>query len=280
MDMYDLPPDQIDAVVHRALAEDIGAGDITTTSVVPVDPTISGRLVFREDAIVAGLSVAQEVFRQLDPEAEVEAGVLDGSRVVAGDTAAIVVASTRAVLTGERVALNFLQRLFGIATLTRAFVDAVDGTGARILDTRKTTPTLRALEKYAVRAGGGANHRAGLFEAILIKDNHIAVAGGLAEAIGRVREASTDGMTIQVEVESSDEVPTAIGAGAAALLLDNMSPADVARAVALADGRVRLETTGRITLANVRAYAETGVDDISVGALTHSAPAIDIGLDL
>jgi nicotinate-nucleotide pyrophosphorylase (carboxylating) len=276
----ELTYNQIVDVVARALAEDVGQGDVTTMSVISANPQTRGRVVFREDAIVAGLSVAHEVFRQLDASAEIDARSPDGSRVGVGETVGIVVASTRAMLGGERVALNFLQRLSGIASLTREFVEAVDGTRARILDTRKTTPLLRVLEKHAVRMGGGFNHRAGLFDAILIKDNHVALVGGLPEAIRRVREANVAGTRIHAEVESPEEVPEAIEAGATALLLDNMTPQDVARSVELAEGRVPLEATGGITLANVREYAEAGVDDISIGALTHSARAIDIGLDL
>ena len=274
------PHESIQAVVRRALAEDVGAGDVTTTAIVDPRDIAQARIAFRESGIVAGLSVVREVFAQLDPTADVDAAVPDGSRVSAGETAAVVHASTRGMLTGERVALNFLQRLCGIATLTRAFVDAVEETEVRILDTRKTTPTLRALEKYAVRMGGGANHRAGLYDAILIKDNHIAAAGSVTAAIGRARRAAPEGMAIQVEVESPDEATAAVAAGALRLLFDNMAPSEVRRAVALVAGNVRLEVTGGVTLANVREYAVTGVHDISVGALTHSAPAIDIGLDL
>ena len=279
-----MPPPELSAetvqeIVRRALAEDIGTGDVTTNAVVDPDGSVQAPIVFRERGIVAGLDVAREVFSQLDAAAEVDAAAADGVQVGAGETAAVVRARTQAMLTGERVALNFLQRLSGIATLTRAFVDAVQGTGVRILDTRKTTPTLRALEKYAVRAGGGANHRAGLYDAILIKDNHIAAAGDVAEAIARARRDAPAGMAIQVEVETPDEATAAVAAGAHALLFDNMPVAEIERAVRAITADVRLEVTGGVTLSNVRAYAETGVHDISVGALTHSARAIDIGLD-
>lgn len=275
----ELSAETVRAIARRALAEDIGAGDVTTNAVVDAHGSVHAPIVFREPGIVAGLDVAREVFSQLDAAAEVEAAAPDGARIGAGETAAVVRARTPAMLTGERVALNFLQRLSGIATLTRAFVDAVQGTGVRILDTRKTTPTLRALEKYAVRMGGGANHRAGLYDAILIKDNHIAAAGSVATAVARARSGAPAGMAIQVEVESSDEAAAAVSAGAHALLFDNMLVAEVERAVGVVTGDVRLEVTGGVTLSNVRAYAETGVHDISVGALTHSARAIDIGLD-
>ena len=280
MNTTGLARESIQTVVRRALAEDIGAGDVTTMAVVDASGSARGRIAFRESGIMAGLSLVREVFAQLDSAAKVDAAALDGSRVGAGETAAVVCSSTRAMLTGERVALNFLQRLCGIATLTRAFVDAVDGTGVRILDTRKTTPTLRALEKYAVRMGGGANHRAGLYDAILIKDNHVAAAGGVAAAVARGRLAAPESMSLQVEVETPDEAVAAVAAGAPGVLFDNMLPSEVRRAVSRVSGNVRLEVTGGVTLANVREYAETGVHDISIGALTHSAPAIDIGLDI
>lgn len=279
MAMPELPRETIERVVRRALAEDIGAGDVTTAAVVDSRGRAEARVAFREPGVVAGIDVVQEVFAQLDAAAKVEAAAPDGTQVGAGDLAAVVRAQTRAMLTGERVALNFLQRLSGIATLTRAFVDAVDGTGVRILDTRKTTPMLRALEKYAVRMGGGANHRQGLYDAVLIKDNHIAAAGGVAAAIEGARRAAPAGMVIQVEVETAAEAADAVAAGAQALLFDNMSVSEVERSVAVVSADVRLEVTGGVTLANVRAYAKTGVHDISVGALTHSARAIDIGLD-
>jgi len=278
-DMSELPRETIEEVVRRALAEDVGAGDVTTAAVVDSRGRAEARVAFREPGVVAGIEVVREAFGQLDAAAEVDAAASDGTQVGAGDVAAVVRAQTGAMLTGERVALNFLQRLSGIATLTRAFVDAVDGTGVRILDTRKTTPMLRALEKYAVRMGGGANHRQGLYDAVLIKDNHIAAAGGVAEAIAGVRRAAPAGMAIQVEVETAAEAAAAVTAGAQALLFDNMSVSEVERSVAVVSGDVRLEVTGGVTLANVRAYATTGVHDISVGALTHSARAIDIGLD-
>ena len=278
-DMSELPRETIEEVVRRALAEDVGAGDVTTAAVVGSRGRTDARVAFREPGVVAGMALVREVFAQLDGAAEVNAAARDGTQVGAGEVAAVIRAQTGAMLTGERVALNFLQRLSGIATLTRAFVDAVEGTGVRILDTRKTTPTLRALEKYAVRMGGGANHRQGLYDAILIKDNHIAAAGGVGAAIECARRAAPAGMAIQVEVETAAEAAAAVAAGAQALLFDNMSVSEVERSVAVVSAGVRLEVTGGVTLSNVRAYAETGVHDISVGALTHSARAIDIGLD-
>ena len=275
-----IPDRAIRQAVCRALAEDIGPGDITTESVIPVDARLQAVVVYREPAVVAGLPVAREVFGQLGAAEALDEAVLDGVSVGAGAVAAVVEAPARVILSAERVALNFLQRLSGIATLTRAYVCAVAGTRAQILDTRKTTPTLRAIEKYAVAVGGGTNHRMGLYDAVLIKDNHIACVADLATAVGRARAAAPAGVRLQVEVERLEDVEAAIASGADALLLDNMPVEMVRRAVASARGRVSLEASGRMTLENVRAYAETGVDFISVGALTHSAPAIDIGLDV
>lgn len=274
------PAGAIRAAVRRALAEDVGRGDVTTEAVVPAEARLRAAFVYREPAVVAGLPVVRAVFAQLGAPDVLDEAVAEGSAVTAGDVAAVVEGAARVILTGERVALNFLQRLSGIATLTRQAVDAVAGRRVRILDTRKTTPTLRALEKYAVAVGGGANHRFGLFDGILIKDNHIASAGGVAEAVRRARAGRPAGMPIQVEVETLDDLAAALAAGADAVLLDNMTASDVGRAVAFARGRVRLEASGGITLASLAAYAATGVDDISLGALTHSAPSIDIGLDV
>jgi len=274
------PVDAIRDAVRRALAEDIGTGDITTESVVPPEARLRAAFVYREPAIVAGLPVVAEVFAQLGAPGIVRELVADGGRVAAGEAAAVVEGAARPILTGERTAVNFLQRLSGVAMITRQAVEAVAGFPVRILDTRKTTPTLRALEKYAVAVGGGDNHRFGLFDGILIKDNHIAGAGGVAEAVRRAKARRPAGLPVQVEVETLDELAAAIAAGANAVLLDNMTPADVRQAVALARGRVRLEASGGITLATVAAYAASGVDDVSLGALTHSAPSIDIGLDV
>ena len=276
----DVPTDAIRDAVRRALAEDIGAGDLTTTAVVPPDAVLHVALVYREPAVVAGLPVVREVYAQLGVADQLDESVVEGARVAAGETAAVIEASAAAVLTGERVALNFLQRLSGVATRTRAFVDAVRGTRATILDTRKTTPGLRALEKYAVRMGGGTNHRMGLFDAVLIKDNHIAAAGGLEPAVRRARAAVAADVRVQVEVDRVEDLESAIQAGADWILLDNLAPAQIAQAVRRVGGRIPLEASGGITLESVRSYAETGVDYISSGDLTHSAPAIDIGLDV
>jgi nicotinate-nucleotide pyrophosphorylase (carboxylating) len=276
----DIPTDAIRDAVRRALAEDVGAGDLTTNAVVPPDAVLRAFVVYREPAVVAGLPVMREVYAQLGVADQLDESVLEGTRVAAGETAAVIEAPAAAVLTGERVALNFLQRLSGVATRTRAFVDAVRGTRATILDTRKTTPGLRALEKYAVRMGGGTNHRMGLFDAILIKDNHIAAAGGLEPALRRARAAVAADVRVQVEVDRVEDLESAIRTGADWILLDNLAPAQVAQAVRRVGGRVPLEASGGITLESLRAYAETGVDYISSGDLTHSAPAIDIGLDV
>jgi nicotinate-nucleotide pyrophosphorylase (carboxylating) len=227
---------------------------------------------------VAGIDVAAAVFGAIDGTLEIESHAADGDPVDAGDLLLVVRGDARAILAGERVALNFLGRLSGIASLTARYVAAVDGTGARILDTRKTTPGLRALEKAAVRAGGGTSHRAGLFDAILVKENHVRVAGGVSEAARRALDAAPAGVVVEVEVESLGELEQALDAGIERVLLDNMEPAQLRAAVELAAGRAELEASGGVTLESVRAVAQTGVDYISIGALTHSAPALDVSL--
>jgi nicotinate-nucleotide pyrophosphorylase (carboxylating) len=272
--------DAIAQVVRVALTEDVGEGDVTTDGLVDENATCRARLLLKEPGVVAGLDVAGEVFRTLDPNARFAAHVADGERIGAAPLAlAEVEGSARALLTGERTALNLLGRLSGIATLTRRFVDAVDGTGARILDTRKTTPGLRALEKYAVRCGGGTNHRFGLDDAILVKDNHLRVAGGIFRAVDRLRAASP-GMPIEVEAETLDDVREALAAGVEGILLDNMPPELMRRAAALAAGRATLEASGGVSLATVREIAETGVDFVSVGALTRSARSLDVSMEV
>lgn len=267
-------------VVALALAEDIGAGDLTSQSVVPEHARFRAALTAREPLTLAGLPVVHEVYRQLgDPEA-LDDAIPEGARLQPGEVAGIIDTNARLALTGERIALNFLQRLSGIATLTRTFVDAVAGTGACILDTRKTVPGLRALDKYAVAMGGGVNHRFGLFDAILIKDNHVAAAGGVTAALRAARAGNQNGVRVQIEVDTLDQFDEALAAGAAFVLLDNMTPVQVQTAVNRAAGRARLEVSGLVNMGNVRAYAETGVDDISIGALTHSVRAVDIGLDV
>lgn len=275
-----LPRWVVDEVVRRALVEDIGAGDLTTTFLVSPEARAQAVIRSKSAGVLAGLLVAVHVFRVLDPEVTVEEQLPEGSRLASGMVIARVKGPTRAVLTGERVALNFLQRLSGIATATRQLVDLVSGTQARLVDTRKTTPGLRVLEKYAVRVGGGYNHRIGLYDGILIKDNHIKAAGGILEAVGRARAAASHMVKIEVEVESLEQLDEALAAGADLIMLDNMSLHLLREAVRRSGGRVPLEASGKITAANIRAVAETGVDFVSVGSVTHSAPALDISMDL
>jgi nicotinate-nucleotide pyrophosphorylase (carboxylating) len=270
----------LDRVIDRALAEDAGRGDPTTEATVPESLETIAHVILREPGIVCGLDVALEVIRRLDRDADMEVLVPDGAGVAdAPATVARIRASARAMLTAERTALNLLQRLSGIATMTGRYVAAVDGTGAEILDTRKTAPGLRELDKHAVACGGGTNHRSDLGAAILIKDNHVALAGGVAGAVRAARSARPD-LHVQAEADTLDQLQEAIAAGADSVLLDNMPPDRLRRAVAIAAGRVRLEASGGITLENVRAVAETGVDAISIGALTHSVRALDISLEV
>ena len=270
--------DALERIVHAALAEDIGAGDVTTEATVAADAVGAAAILVKEPGVVCGLRAVELTFRALDPEIEFEAFARDGDTVEAPAVVARVAGSQRAILTGERVALNFLGRLSGIATLTRGFVEAVAGTRAAVLDTRKTTPGLRSLEKHAVAAGGGRNHRFGLDDAVLVKDNHLRAAGSIAGAVELVRKA-TD-LPVEVECDTLEQVGEALEAGVDAILLDNMTPAELRRAVQLVDGRARLEASGGITLENIRTVAETGVDEISVGALTHSARSLDVSLEL
>ena len=270
--------DTLERIVHAALAEDIGAGDVTTEATVPTDAVGSAAILVKEPGVVCGLHAVEATFRTLDPDLGFEAFAADGDVVEAPAIVARVTGSQRAILTGERVALNFLARLSGIATLTRLYVDAVAGTGTAVLDTRKTTPGLRALEKHAVAAGGGRNHRFGLDDAVLIKDNHLRATGSIAAAVEHVRKA-TD-LQVEVECETLDQVGEALDASVDAILLDNMTLDELRQAVRLAGGRARLEASGGVTLENIRAVAETGVDEISVGALTHSARSLDVSLEL
>lgn len=270
----------LDDIIRRALAEDIGSGDVTTECLVPEGATAEAVIYSKERGVLAGLDVAERVFRTLDPGARLEKYLSDGCLLEPRKPIAMVAGSARALLTGERVALNFLQRLSGIATATRRLAELIEGTEARLADTRKTTPGLRLLEKYAVRVGGGYNHRVGLFDGILIKDNHIKVAGGIAEAVRRVRSSAPHTLRIEVEVEDLEQLEEAVRAGADAVLLDNMPVAMIREAVKRYKGRVLLEASGGITIHNIREIAETGVDLISVGAITHSAPALDISMDV
>jgi len=267
-------------LVRRALEEDVGDGDVTTEAIVPAHLQARGTFLVKSEGVLAGLEVAFEVFRQLDrgPVGSFAVRVRDGEWCRPGTEVADIVAPARTLLVGERTALNYLQRLSGIATLSRRFAEAANGR-ITILDTRKTTPTLRALEKYAVRVGGGANHRGGLFDAILIKDNHIALAGGVKAAIDRAR-GHRPGMPIEIEAATLHDVDRALAGGAEVILLDNMSTADIRIAVARAAGRAKTEISGGVTLERLPELAATGADFVSVGALTHSAPAIDISFDI
>jgi nicotinate-nucleotide pyrophosphorylase (carboxylating) len=273
-------PAAVQSLIHRALSEDVGDGDLTTDAIVPEGLHGEAAVVVREPGVVCGLAEAFAVLLRLDPEAEMEVLVADGE-VVANPpvTAARMRASMRALLTCERTALNLLQRMSGIATTTRSYVEAVAGTPVELLDTRKTAPGLRLLDKAAVACGGGTNHRAGLHDAILIKDNHVAVAGGIAQAIAAVR-AHQPSLAVEVEVDTLDQLEEALDCGAETVLLDNMSADTIREAVRRCRGRARLEASGGITLATIRTIAETGVDAISVGALTHSVRALDIALEV
>jgi nicotinate-nucleotide pyrophosphorylase (carboxylating) len=271
---------QIKQIVCRALVEDIGDGDITGQATLSAGHELTGYFRAKEAGIVAGLEVARLVFTLLDESIRFSAQVADGDRVAAGMTLATVEAASRTVLAGERVALNFLQRMSGIASLTRRFVEAVAGTRAVILDTRKTAPGLRLLDKWAVRLGGGRNHRLGLYDMVLIKDNHIAVVGSIYEAVHRVRQQAGRERPIEVEVKTLAELQEVLALNVDRIMLDNMSVAEMAEAVRQSNGRVPLEASGNVTLANAAAIAATGVDFISVGALTHSVRALDISLDV
>ncbi|MBN1529165.1 MAG: carboxylating nicotinate-nucleotide diphosphorylase [Thermoleophilaceae bacterium] len=266
-------------VIALALEEDLGTGDLTTAAVVPEGARATATIEQRAPGVPAGLGVAAAVFARVDPDLEFRALTGDGGWREPGPLAELSGAAD-AILAGERVALNFLGRLSGVATLTARFVAAVEGTGARILDTRKTTPGLRAFEKEAVLAGGGTNHRRGLWDAVLVKENHSALAGGVGEATRRALAGAPAGVTVEVECASLAEVDEALAGGAGRILLDNMDPAALREAVALVRGRAALEASGGVTLETVRSIAETGVDYISVGALTHSAPALDVSLML
>ena len=266
----------VNEVVLRALAEDIGDGDVTTTATVPEDARAGALITQKAPGMVFGLQVAQEVFRELDPDVAFVRLTEEG-RWREGGPVARIEGAARALLTGERTALNFLQRLSGVATMTARYVREVEGTGARILDTRKTTPGLRALEKAAVAAGGGTNHRAGLYDAVLIKENHAALAGGVGEAVRRAREHAPD-VPLEVECRTSAEVDEALAAGADWILLDNMTVEELRAEVGHVAGRAKLEASGGVTLETIREIASTGVQFVSVGALTHSAPALDLSL--
>jgi nicotinate-nucleotide pyrophosphorylase (carboxylating) len=276
----ELPPFLVERAVAAALEEDLGqAGDITTDPIIPAHATAEAEIVARKEGVIAGLDLAAACFKALDPDSKFVADVADGARVAAGARLAHIQGKARALLSAERVALNFLGHLSGIATLTAAYVAAIEGTKARIACTRKTTPGLRAFEKYAVRAGGGFNHRFGLYDAVLIKDNHIAAAGGLAQALAKLRARTGHLVKVEVEVDTLDQLDEALHFPIDAVLLDNMDAATLKKAVALVNGRVLTEASGGVSLETVRKIAETGVDLISVGALTHSAGRLDLALE-
>jgi nicotinate-nucleotide pyrophosphorylase (carboxylating) len=280
MTLAPLPAILIEPIVRQALREDLGrAGDLTTDAIIPRDFKTKTVMAAREEGVVAGLDLAALAFRLIDPEVRFERSVEDGTAVKPGARVAVVEGPARGVLTAERVALNFVSRMSGVASATAKLAAAVRHTKARIVCTRKTTPLLRAIEKYAVRAGGGSNHRFGLDDAVLIKDNHVAVAGSVAEAIRRARAYVGHLVKIEVEVDTLGQLEEALGVGIDAVLLDNMSLDDLKRAVAMIGGRAMSEASGRVTPETARGIAETGVDLISVGWLTHSAPILDIGLD-
>jgi nicotinate-nucleotide pyrophosphorylase (carboxylating) len=269
----------MDEFVRRVLAEDLGeGGDVTSQATISVGARFTAKMVAREPIVVAGLDVAASIFRAMDGDVSIETHCNDGAAVDGGSALMTLSGNARAMLAAERPALNTLQHLSGIATLTRRYADAIAGTGATLLDTRKTLPGLRALEKYAARMGGAENHRMRLDDGVLIKDNHIAVAGGVAAAVEAAKRAAT-GLEVQVEVDSIAQIEEALAAGADRLLLDNMGPGILSEAVKLVAGRVPLEASGGITLETIRAVAGTGVDYVSVGRITQSAPAVDIGMD-
>ena len=281
--MEALSAEEIRRLVRLALAEDVGSGDITTQATVPSTATAKAAMVAREPLVVAGLPVAEAVFRELSPAVEIVRTSKDGERLKDGEPLLRVCGPAPAILTAERVALNFIQRLSGVATFTRQFVDAIEGTRAVILDTRKTTPGLRRLEKYAVTCGGGHNYRFGLFDGVLVKDNHLAALrneepNAIAAAVKRLRDRSPE-RKIEVEADTLEQVEQAVAAGADIILLDNMNLVQLRVAVQHAKGRAQTEASGGVNLANVRQIAETGVDYISVGVITHSARAMDIALD-
>ena len=269
----------IDEFVQRVLAEDLGTGgDVTSNATIAPDARFTAEMNCREPIVAAGLEIAAAFFRALDSKVDIALPVADGDALQPGSLLMRLSGNARAMLTAERPALNTLQHLSGIATLTRRYVDAIAGTGAILLDTRKTLPGLRVLEKYAARMGGAHNHRMRLDDGVLIKDNHVAVCGGVAEAVRQAKAAAT-GLEVQVEIDRLDQIEAALAAGAHRLLLDNLPPSALREAVGLVAGRVPLEASGRVTLETIRAIAETGVDYISLGRITQSAPAVDVGLD-
>lgn len=275
-----LNPIAVEELVRRALLEDIGPGDITTEATIPADKQATAQIVTREDGVLCGHPVAKAAFRLMDPTLNYEELVPEGGAITAGQAVARITGSARSILTAERVALNFLQRMSGIATTTRNLSEAIKYYHARLTETRKTTPGLRLVEKYAVRVGGGVNHRYGLHDAVLIKDNHIAVAGGVRPAIIAARKVATHTSKVEVEVDTLEQLQEALDSGADIVLLDNMDTESMRKAVEMAAGKAVLEASGGITPANLEDVARTGVDIISMGALTHSVKALDLGLDI
>ena len=276
--MYLFNNPQVEQIITLALNEDIGTGDITTLSTIPADKTATGRFVAKEDMIICGIDLAAHIFGRIDPSIELKANFKDGDAVKKGDVIAVVSGNAQNVLTGERTALNFMQRLTGIATRTHASVAEVAGTNAKITDTRKTTPGLRVLEKYAVRVGGGTNHRFNLADGVLIKDNHIAVSGGIQNAVKNARAVIPHTLKIEVEVETKEQLAEALDAGADIIMLDNMSNDLMRECVGIVAGRALVEASGNMGEKSLREVAETGVDIISIGALTHTVKAADISL--
>jgi nicotinate-nucleotide pyrophosphorylase (carboxylating) len=268
----------IDKIIDNALAEDIHTGDITTLSVLPQPRSMRARLIAKEPMVLAGVAVAERVFSRVDPATRFSAAFSDGDRLEKGDVIATVEGDAAALLQAERVSLNLLQRMCGIATQTAAYVKEIEGTGARVVDTRKTTPGLRVLEKYAVRVGGGTNHRTGLYDGVLIKENHIAAAGGILEAVRLARAYIPHTLKVEVETETLDQVTLALQAGADIIMLDNMTNQEMTDAVHLIGKKALVEASGGVNLQSIRAIAQTGVDIISVGALTHSVRATDISM--
>lgn len=278
MTLYNLLPNAILESIQRALAEDIGPGDVTTDSVIPADATMRGQIIAKQEGVIAGLDVAEAVYMSVEADVDFDPCVDEGARVTDRQVLALVSGRARSLLTAERTALNFLGRISGIATLTHQFVEAVAGTKAVILDTRKTAPGLRAVDKLAVARGGGQNHRSGLYDMILIKDNHIDYASSITEAVKRARAAAS-GLEVEVEARTLEDVHEALAIHVERILLDNMTPEMMAEAVEMTAGRAKLEASGNVTLENVRRIARTGVDYISIGALTHSAKVFDVSFD-
>ncbi len=272
-----LAPDSVDQLIEAALAEDVGSGDITTDALLPMDMTCRGKIVCKEDGVVAGLNIAQRVFQIVDPRIQFDLKTRDGERVQADQIVARLHGPARGILRGERVGLNFLQHLSGIATITARYVKAVDGTKTKILDTRKTTPGLRAIEKYATRMGGAVNHRMGLYDAVLIKDTHLALTGGIGAALRLARKSGAQG-DINIEVSNLQELEQALSDKATRILLDNFAPGQVREAMQVIRGRAVVEISGGVQVSNARAYALAGADYISAGALTHSAVALDFSM--